>query len=244
MPSRRLAPVLTAALALAAAAPAAATAAAPPAGPVATAAAARPATLAVRVRVDRIRAHAARATAEGVATATLTNFSGERATVRQHVTLSAATATSCRVLHLTLDTLQLQLLGLNAHLDRVQLDITGRRHGGVLGQLFCRLSRGLSGGKAKARAAAVRAIDARLRRHPMPAMRFTARLTPQATASQAPAATCQVLDLVLGPLDLDLLGLVVDLNRVHLNVTATRGGGVLGDLFCSLADGKPQAPAA
>src|SRR3954471_11560470 len=30
------------------------------------------------------------------------------------------------------------------------------------------------------------------------------------------AATCQVLNLVLGPLHLDLLGLVVDLNQVHL----------------------------
>jgi hypothetical protein len=30
--------------------------------------------------------------------------------------------------------------------------------------------------------------------------------------------------------------LVVDLQKVHLNITATRGGGALGDLFCQLAD--------
>jgi hypothetical protein len=59
-------------------------------------------------------------------------------------------------------------------------------------------------------------------------------LTPKATAAQA-GATCPVLDLVLGPLHLDLLGLVVDLNQVHLTVTATQGGGILGNLFCSLA---------
>jgi hypothetical protein len=47
-----------------------------------------------------------------------------------------------------------------------------------------------------------------------------------------------VLDLVVGPLDLQLLGLVVDLQRVHLSVTASRGQGALGDLFCQLAD-KP-----
>jgi hypothetical protein len=44
-----------------------------------------------------------------------------------------------------------------------------------------------------------------------------------------------VLNLVLGPLHLDLLGLVVDLNQVNLTITATPGGGALGDLFCSLS---------
>lgn len=49
------------------------------------------------------------------------------------------------------------------------------------------------------------------------------------------AATCQVLHLELGPLDLTLLGLNVHLNQVVLDITATRGGGLLGDLLCSLA---------
>ena len=46
--------------------------------------------------------------------------------------------------------------------------------------------------------------------------------------------SCQILDLVLGPLHLDLLGLVVDLNQVHLTITAERGpGNLLGNLLCS-----------
>jgi len=50
------------------------------------------------------------------------------------------------------------------------------------------------------------------------------------------AATCQILDLVLGPLDLNLLGLVVHLDRVHLNITAVSGpGNLLGNLLCGLA---------
>ena len=53
-----------------------------------------------------------------------------------------------------------------------------------------------------------------------------------------PAATgggCRVLDLVLGPLHLDLLGLVVDLNQVHLNITAQPGpGNLLGNLLCAV----------
>jgi hypothetical protein len=49
-------------------------------------------------------------------------------------------------------------------------------------------------------------------------------------------ATCQILDLVLGPLDLDLLGLVVHLNQVHLNITAESGpGNLLGNLLCAIA---------
>jgi len=47
---------------------------------------------------------------------------------------------------------------------------------------------------------------------------------------------CQILDLVLGPLHLDLLGLVVDLNQVHLNITAQPGpGNLLGNLLCGVS---------
>ena len=49
-------------------------------------------------------------------------------------------------------------------------------------------------------------------------------------------ATCDILDLTLGPLHLDLLGLVVDLNEVHLQITAEQGpGNLLGNLLCSVA---------
>jgi len=58
------------------------------------------------------------------------------------------------------------------------------------------------------------------------------------TVVNAPAAAgggCQVLDLTLGPLHLNLLGLVVDLNQVHLNITAQPGpGNLLGNLLCSV----------
>ena len=49
------------------------------------------------------------------------------------------------------------------------------------------------------------------------------------------AASCQILDLVLGPLDLDLLGLQVHLDTVHLNITAQSGpGNLLGNLLCAV----------
>ena len=48
--------------------------------------------------------------------------------------------------------------------------------------------------------------------------------------------TCRILDLTLGPLHLDLLGLVVDLNQVHLTITAQQGpGNLLGNLLCAVA---------
>jgi hypothetical protein len=51
------------------------------------------------------------------------------------------------------------------------------------------------------------------------------------------AATCQILNLVLGPLHLNLLGLHVDLNQVVLNITGQTGAGqLLGNLLCGLAN--------
>ncbi|WP_041840588.1 hypothetical protein [Actinoplanes friuliensis] len=59
------------------------------------------------------------------------------------------------------------------------------------------------------------------------------------------AVTCEVLNLVLGPLHLDLLGLVIDLNRVNLVITAVQApGNLLGNLLCAithLLDGTPTA---
>ena len=55
------------------------------------------------------------------------------------------------------------------------------------------------------------------------------------TDAAAPGGGCQILDLTLGPLDLDLLGLVVHLDTVHLNITAQPGpGNLLGNLLCQL----------
>jgi hypothetical protein len=49
--------------------------------------------------------------------------------------------------------------------------------------------------------------------------------------------SCQILNLTLGPLDLDLLGLQVHLNTVHLTITAQQGpGNLLGNLLCAVAN--------
>lgn len=47
---------------------------------------------------------------------------------------------------------------------------------------------------------------------------------------------CKVLTLDLGPLNLDLLGLVIDLAPVSLDITAVPGpGNLLGNLVCAVA---------
>jgi hypothetical protein len=66
-----------------------------------------------------------------------------------------------------------------------------------------------------------------------------------AGAAVSARAACNILNLVLGPLHLNLLGLVVDLNQVVLNITAVPGAGaLLGNLLCAVAgllDGTPAA---
>lgn len=53
----------------------------------------------------------------------------------------------------------------------------------------------------------------------------------------AATATCSILDLTLGPLDLNLLGLMVHLDTVHLTITAQSGpGNLLGNLLCAVSN--------
>jgi len=59
----------------------------------------------------------------------------------------------------------------------------------------------------------------------------------RAEAPAVPAISCGILNLVLGPLNLNLLGLVVTLNQVHLNISAVPGAGnLLGNLLCAITN--------
>lgn len=209
--------------------------------------------LAVSVRIKHLAVVGRAASASAIATATLTSTQGAKTTTRQQVALTATTSGGCEVLHLYLQQLDLNLLGLVAMLDKVNLDVVGHANGGVLGSLFCKLSKGVTGKIASTRM--TRRMNAQLAAH-SPVLRFSAQLTPQSQPAQtgttgtiAPGTTgtiapgsCQVLNLILGPLNLTLLGLEVDLNQIHLDVTANPTGGALGSLFCSLASAKLTTP--
>jgi hypothetical protein len=72
----------------------------------------------------------------------------------------------------------------------------------------------------------------------------TARSAQTTQPIQPTPGSCQVLNLVLGPLDLNLLGLRVRLNQVRLLIEAVpsggatggQAGGLLGDLLCSVTN--------
>jgi hypothetical protein len=54
--------------------------------------------------------------------------------------------------------------------------------------------------------------------------------------NQSNAVTgCPVLNLSLGPINLDLLGLVVQTSPICLDVAANPAGGVLGELLCNIS---------
>jgi hypothetical protein len=137
------------------------------------------------------------------------------------------------VLALRLAPVHLRLLGIRVDTSHISLDVTARRRGGVLGRLFC----ALANAEVRFPEAAIARINRQLDHGAI------------ATRSSAPVlvathqGTCEILDLVLGPLHLDLLGLVVDLygqtkkDPVHVSITGAPGHGLLADLLCSLAGG-------
>jgi hypothetical protein len=199
--------------------------------------------VAVGAKIKRFAVVDRKIVARGVLTSRVSG-AGSTEAARTPVTfVVAAQAGRCQVLTLTLNDLQLSLLGLNVDLSEVRRGPDS----GILGRLFCalsnasvRLGRGASAAHAQK---VVKALNSRLKDHPMRAFHASAVLRSNEGASAAQAGQCQVLRLVLGPLDLNLLGLIVQLygpNRnapVTLTITSTPGGGVLGDLFCGLSGG-------
>ena len=65
---------------------------------------------------------------------------------------------------------------------------------------------------------------------------FTAPVNLSLAEVQPLQATCPILNLSLGPIDLGVLGLVVETSAICLDITAQQGGGLLGDLLCSIAN--------
>jgi hypothetical protein len=175
-------------------------------------------------------------------------------TTTRRTTLAVSQASTCSVLHLELGQLRLQLLGLIVSLTPVNassivLDISANSNE-ALGKLFCQVLQSVQGASTTTTAATTKATRKLSKvvasRYQNGVMNVNVPLTPAAAAATTTSATttttaagpaagqCEVLDLILGPLNLDLLGLVVQLNEVELNVSANPVG-TLGTLFCQLA---------
>ena len=152
----------------------------------------------------------------------------------------AAVQTICPVLELTLGPLDLSLLGAIVHLDKVHLVISADSEGGVLGKLLCNLAKQ---GKLGAQ---TQQLNWSLQKSGLATNGTALTVSVGPSSSDAgssapnaltPSVICDVLDLTLAPTDLNLLGLLVHLDQVHLTITADSEGGVLGSLLCSLAGG-------
>jgi hypothetical protein len=210
-------------------------------------------TVQVKIVIDRFVRQGRRIVAKGAVVGRYESAERAPAVVRKPFTARLAGRTTyasanriCTVLELTLEELHLELLGLIIDLDRLHLLITADSNGGILGALFCSLA------GPRANATRLRTAAAKMTRaaranglHQQGVAQFRLQVAPR--LQQAPGEVCTILDLVLGPLDLNLLGLMIHLDRVHLTITARPGGGILGDLLCSLAGGPgpppPPAPA-
>jgi hypothetical protein len=219
--------LLAAALAVATAAAAPASAAETPPTPVGK--------ITMTTKITSVRAVGGGLVANGVVVGKL-NASGTviRDTAPARFRVSARQRNGrCNILALRLAPVHLALLGVRVDTSHISLDVTARRRGGVLGRLFCAL--------ANAEVRFPRAAIARINRELDEAPIATRAGAPVQVATHQ--GTCQILDLILGPLHLDLLGLVVDLygrtksDPVHVTITGEPGHGLLGDLLCSLAGG-------
>ena len=152
------------------------------------------------------------------------------------------TGAACPILDLSLGPIDLNLLGLRVLTSPICLEVTAFEGGGLLGDLLCSVANLLAGGATLPDVLAQLQSQGNLSRFLNGLTSLLDQVFDRITANTSLAgATCSVLSLELGPLNLDLLGLVVALDDcangpVTVDITAIAGGGLLGDLLCSLAD--------
>ncbi|HEY6151198.1 MAG TPA: hypothetical protein VIW19_11815 [Gaiellaceae bacterium] len=146
----------------------------------------------------------------------------------------------CPVLELSLAPTHLNLLGLIVDLSNVHLVITADSQGGLLGRLLCSLAGqgGAQQAQSLTKAAHRSGLSTKGVRMGVPLYQ-TSSGSISTGPNASPQMICSILDLTLGPLDLNLLGLIVHLDQVHLTITADSEGGILGSLLCSIGGGAP-----
>jgi hypothetical protein len=197
-------------------------------------------TVKVRLDVKKFFRTGHRLVARGTAIATYTPQNGAvkvtRAPFAARVSVAPAkggAATVCPVLTLQIDQISLDLLGLHVDVSKLILTVTANRDGGALGKLFCSLSEAqLTTNPTNATASKLTSVA----HNGGLATKGVGFGVPTRSLQAIGPGPCSIVDLLLGPLHLDLLGLVVDLNQVHLQITAAPNGGILGSLLCSLTN--------
>jgi hypothetical protein len=149
---------------------------------------------------------------------------------------------ACPILDLSLGPIDLNLLGLRVQTSPICLEITAHEGQGVLGTLLCNVANLLQGGMPLADVLNQLQAQGQLTNFLNGLTSVLDQVFDRITANDAlAAATCSILSLEVGPLNLNLLGLEVELDDcnngpVTVDITAIQGGGLLGDLLCSLSD--------
>jgi len=156
-----------------------------------------------------------------------------------NLVVSPGKGKNCSVLNLQLSPINIALLGLHVDTSAICLTITAQQGQGILGDLLCSLAG--SGGLLDV-------ITGILNNGDFLSGLSTVLNQALGRAHNAPAQAggsvcsgqCEVLDVVLGPLTLKLLGVTVKLNNcsngpVEVCVSATASEGLLGQLLCDLA---------
>ena len=186
----------------------------------------------------------------------IVNFAGQEAGI---ITFDLDTSDpvgtdECPILNLEIQPISLNLLGLNVDTSAICLDVTATDDTGLLGGLLCDLSGGGLdlGGILDELDAVVGRVDAFLDQiegllDNILGQSFNVDAVFSdggMAASHAEDGNCDILNLSLGPVNLDvpLLGVSVDLDNcedgpVTVDVTGDPDGGLLGGVLCGLADG-------
>jgi hypothetical protein len=198
----------------------------------------------MRLKVQKFVRRHHRLVAKGRAVATYTASDGTKTVrsvpFRAHATVlrrgrslaSASQTATCPVLTLELDQVSLDLLGLHVDLSKLILTVTADPNGGTLGKLFCQLA---SGKTALASTSTARSLTSVAHRSGLSKQGVAVGTGVRQLQSLGPGP-CSIVDLLLGPLHLNLLGLIVDLNQIHLQITADPNEGPLGTLLCSITN--------
>jgi hypothetical protein len=207
-------------------------------------------TVETRVVLHNFTASGTRIVGHGTVVSTLRNAAGATRSTATHpfrvLLQSTAGPGPCQILYLELDDLDLTLLGLRVHLqsatagEPIKLTLSADSTHGVLGKLFCNLA-GATISTPTTAATAAQSLTKKTRDttllHATATLYQPSRTTSGVKSFSSAQGNCSVLHLILGPLHLDLLGLIVDLNKVVLDLEAIPGT-TFGNLFCSLVGGS------
>ena len=204
--------------------------------------------LSVDMSAQRFAVKGDKVVARGPVNATVTRPDGTTDTISKRVSYRVTPTKNCKILKLHLAPVFLNLLGLEVRTSDINVKLTGDRSG-LLGGLLCGLSRNLRLDQQALTQRTVDSLNQRLGKRSLSVLSFRTSLQaaqPSPATARARAVppvapgSCEVLNLMLGPLHLDVLGLIVDVygaNRsepVQVLITANPAGGLLGQLLCGV----------